>query len=880
MQILSTKLSIPPLRSRLVARPGLIEKLNQGSDRGFFLICAPAGYGKTTLLSAWLRSLNNLVAWYSVDEGDNDPARFLEYLSVALEKIDPALGELIGIGTRTAPLLEVEAGLTPLVNRLAQVNQPVWLALDDYHLIQNPYIHEVVRFLVTQRPTPLHLAIATRSDPPLPLSRLRARSEMVEVRLDDLRFSQHEATEFFNRTMGLSVSRMDAARVVARTEGWITGLQIAALSLQNAEDIPNLIGSFTGSQRHIFDYLLEEVLQRQPEALQTFLLKTSILKELSAPLCDAVTGQTGSQVILESLEHANLFVVSLDEQRCWFRYHHLFSDLLRQRLEHIQPGSAPALHLQASEWYEKNHKMAEAISHAFESLDFPRAARLIEKTADSTFMNGEIKTFLGWMEMLPEATASDHPILCVYQAEALLLSGRPMDEVAKLLEGKPEHGAIQALVASYQGDVQLSKSLSAQALEHLPEESVYLKGAITSALGAILLLGGEVEPAIQAFRAAAEIGRENGNRLQEVIALSRQAQLHILQGDLQQAEEQIQKALESSKSRQGDYLPLSGMPLMVLAYLLHERNELQQALSNIEKAIQLSQLSGGFWSVDCYLVQAFILQSSGNVTGAREAFEKARGTASQTRANRFDEIYTDAYEVRLFIAQGNTSAALQWVKRSKLDQQPESASGDSEARYQPQLFHLIELEQTSLARVTLAQGKAENALEILTALFPDSKKRGRTRSLIENMLLQALAYQTQRRMEAALGALENALSLAEPGSFVRIFIDEGQPMKQLLLAAATRGIHPEYTAGLLSAYENSWAASHTYSLPVGIPEKLSARELNVLKLLAEGSSDKKIAETLFISPETVHKHLNNIYGKLGVHNRTEAAARARQLGLL
>ncbi len=879
VELLSTKLSIPPLRSRLVARPGLIQKLNQASDRGFFLFSAPAGYGKTTLLSTWLRSLDVPAAWYSIDEADNDPVRFLAYLSAALGKIDPILEELIGSRIQTPPLPPVEAVLTPLINRLAQVSQPFWLALDDYHLVQNPFIHETVQFLVTHRPQPLHLALVTRADPPLPLSRLRACSEMVEVRLDDLQFSQLEATEFFNRTMGLRISRTDAARITARTEGWITGLQIAALALQNAEDIPSLIGSFTGGQRHIFDYLLEEVLQRQPEGLQTFLLKSSILKELNGPLCDAVTGQTGSQAILELLERANLFVVALDEQHCWYRYHHLFSDLLRQRLEHTQPGLALALHLQASQWYEKNSKMTEAIGQAFEAQDFARAARLIDKTADATFLNGEIRTFLGWMELIPQVIASQHPILCVYHAEALLLSGKPMGEVAKLLEGTPEYDAIQALIASYQGDVHLSKSLSARALAHLPVGSVFLKGAITSALGAILLLGGEVEPAIQAFRVAAEIGRENGNRMLEVIALSRQAQIHMVQGDLQQAEEQTRKALEISKSRQGDYLPLSGMPLMVLAYLLYERAELKQALSYIEKAIELSQLSGGFWSVDCYIVHAFILQSIGNGTGAREAYANARTIASQTRANRFDEIYTGAYEVRLFAAQGNTRAARQWVKRNMLDE-PGPVSGVAEARYQPQLFHLVELEQISLARVTLAQGGAEKALEILTALFPESERRGRTRSLVENMVLQAVAYQAQRRLEAACGALEKALALAEPGGFVQIFVDEGQPMKKLLLAAAARGIQPQYTAGLLGAYENSWAASLTRSVLEGTPEKLSARELNVLKLVAQGSSDKKIAETLFISPETVHKHLNNIFGKLGVHNRTEAAARAQQLGLL
>lgn len=880
VQILTTKLFVPPLRSRLVARPRLIQKLNQGLECGFVLISAPAGYGKSTLLSAWFSYLDTPAVWYSIDDSDNDPIRFLTYLGTTLSKIHPTLGEALDIAIQTSPLPAVEVLLTPLVNSLAQVQRPLWLVFDDFHLIQNPILHQMIRFLIDQRPAPLHLAIATRADPPLSLSRLRARSKMVELRQDDLRFTFQESADFFNETMGLRISSEDAARITERTEGWVAGLQIAALSMQNSNDVSGFINSFTGSHHHILDYLLEEVFGRQPEAIQAFLLKTSILNHLNGPLCDAVTGQTGGQSALEYLDRENLFVVPLDDLRCWYRYHHLLSDLLRKRLQTSQPALVPTLHLRASEWYEENGIASEAINHAFSAGEFYRAACLIEKTADTTFMHGELKTFLSWFERLPEEIACQLPLLCVYHAEALLLSGLPLDRVTKRLEGTPEYEAIQALVASYQGDIELSKKLSERVLEHLPKESFFLRGVISSSFGAILLLSGEIEPAIRAFLLAAEIGRENNKLMLEVIALCRLGQLHHLKAELRKAEGFIRKALTLSTDNHGSYLPVASMPLMSLAHLVLEWNDLNSASSFIRKAVDLCQESGGFWSVDCYLVYAFVLQAQGDSDGALEAVRNARKIAFRTEANRFDDIYTSAYEAQIFVAQQNLKAADQWARQGSPIRVEDSGNVVEEHRLKTHIYHLIEIEQTTLAKFNLAQGKPEEALNILLPLLPESEKRGRRMSVITNLVLQAMAFQAQGKLTEALNVLRPALLMAEPESLIRVFLDEGQPMERLLKIAAGHKIALEYVTKLLDVFRSNKPASPSISSHQKLIEEVSSRELDVLKLLAQGCSDKKIAEILVVSRETVHTHLGNIYNKLGVHSRTEAIARARELDLL
>jgi LuxR family maltose regulon positive regulatory protein len=854
--------------------------LNQGLDHPLILVSAPAGYGKTTLLSTWLDQRPSSAAWISLDESDNDLAHFLTYLVAALQKIQAEAGKTVLAMLQSPQLLQINVLITSLINDVAQFEDHFVVVLDDYHVIQEPSIHQAVNFLLDHLPRQMHLVISTRADPPFPLAKLRAQSRLLEIRATDLCFTAQEAEKFLNQSMDLSLPSAEVGTLAARTEGWIAGLQMAAVSMQGRQDASRFIQSFAGSNRHVLDYLLEEVLERQPETIQAFLLKTSLLNQLNGALCNAVTGQTNGQDMLELLDRMNLFVHALDDQRCWYRYHNLFSDLLRQRLQNTHPALVPALHLRASEWYEEEGVFSEAIGHAFSAGEFDRAAGLIEKTADSSLMHGELRTFLSWVERLPEAVACQRPLLCVYHAEALLLSGRPLGPVAKRLEGTPEHDAIQALIASYQGDVEISKKLSLRALAHLPQESVFLRGVITSALGAVLMLSGEVEPAIQSFRTAADIGRQNGNLMLEVIALCRTGQLHHVKGELQKAERLIRKALELCADRQGDDLPVASMPLMLLANLLLERNDLEPALKVIQKAIELSLVSGGFWSVDCYVVYAFVLQARGDVEGAVEAIRSARKIASRTEANRFDDIYTAAYEAHLCLAQGNLDAAVQWARQRNLDPWEEHGTVAAQDGCSARLFHLVEVEQTVLAKIYLAQGKAEEAMSVLASLLPESERLGRRLSVIKNLVLQGLAFQRQEKLAEARVALEAALSLAEPEGLLRIFVDEGQPVEELLRAVVTHKVADQYITNLLNVFAHEKTISAPLLAPKKMIEALSEREVEVLHLIAEGLSNREIAGRLYISLSTVKGHTANIYGKLAVKNRTQAVARGRELALI
>jgi LuxR family maltose regulon positive regulatory protein len=907
LKLLSTKLAVPALRSRLVARSRLFHKLNLGLDCGFVLISAPAGYGKSTLLSAWLNRVKYANAWLTLDEADNDPVRFLAYLAAALHKVDPASGESLEVLLQSSPLPAPENLLTPLINRVSQLEKPFWLVLDDYHLIRNQAIHEVIIFLLDHRPTAFHLVIATRADPPLPLSRMRARFQMIELRLDDLRFLTTEIEEFFDQVIGLELSKEDLALLETSTEGWVAGLQMAGLSLQGRADVSEYIRSFSGENRYVLDFLFNEVFRHQRADLQNFLLQTSILERLSGSLCDKVVMREDSQSILETLERSNLFVMMLDEQREWYRYHHLFSDLLRQRLQHTQADVVPDLHLRASEWHEENGGAAEAIAHAFSSMDFKRTARLIEGAADSSLLHGEVKTFLSWVESLADEILFERPLLCVYYAEALLLSGRPMGDVASRLDGTPEFDAIKALFASYQGDAELSKNLSRRALENLPEESVFLRAVITSALGAVLLLSGDVEPAIRAFESAAQIARRSGNLLVEVIALCRLGQLHQLGGELKKSEGLFQRALDLSSDQHGSYLPVASMPLMMLANLRREWNSLDSALNLVQKAVELSHESGGFWSVDSSVVHAFVLQARGDTRGALEAIRKARELALRTEANRFDDIYTAAYEARIFLACRDHYSAVSWVGQIEPTQPRESENRFTTDGLSQSLFHLSELERMTVARVNIAQGEAEEALAILRPLVQECEDRGRRASVIENLVLQATAFNSQGKKKEAFDTLEAALSLAEPAGYVRVFLDEGETLRGLLIQLAadwqrgtTQGSEQSaqlkrYLARLIAADgdpggrlgslqtgrgRTEWDLRQSGSPETWPVESLTGREIDVLELLAQGFSDKKIAETLVIARGTVHKHLKNIYGKLDVHSRAEAVVRARELGLV
>jgi len=911
--LLQTKLYIPPLRRELVSRSRLIERLNAGLDRKLTLISAPAGFGKTTLLSEWVGGCGRPVAWVSLDESDNDPARFLAYFVAAVQTIETNIGQGMLSAFQAPQRPPIESLLTGLINEIATLPDPFALVLDDYHLIIAQPIHDALTFLLDHLPPQMHLVIAGRADPPLPIARLRGRGQATELRLTDLRFTLDEAAAFLNQVMGLDLSADDVAALASRTEGWIAGLQMAAASMQGREDIASFIQAFTGSDRYILDYLVEEVLQGQPDSVQTFLLQTAILDRLAGPLCDAVigspplVGEGSSQATLERLERANLFIVPLDNERRWYRYHHLFADLLRQRLQQTQPDKVPELHRRASEWHEQNGLMAAAIDHALSAEDFERAAHLVELAAEQTMMRSEVATFLSWVEALPDEVVHARPLLRAYQAGMQLMSGRPLQIVEKHLQEAAEAdaagsvsgavSAFRAMLAAYQGDTSQSIELANQALQLLPEGSLFLRSVAAGIRSLGLFYSGDVVAAKQALEEAARISEKAGNLMNAVLAVCHLADLCTVQGQLGEAKAFYDKALELAVDRRGQPQPIAGIALIGLGAVLREWNELEDAAHHFIKGIELASKFSKAGIFNGYVGLAYVRQAQGDVQGAREAMQTAQQVAIETEAIKVDDALAATYQAHLWVIQGDLEAALRWAKERGLDPSPALSETKGEVEGLDREIgdgSLISsyprcLEHVTLARLYTAQGQHEAALKILQPLLQAVEVRGWTRLVINILVLQAVALQKQGDTLQALTALERALSLAEREGYVRVFVDEGEPMVRLLRQAASHGIAPEYVSKLLAAFEGETkdqrpktkaADSSSAFRPSTLVEPLSEREMEVLRLLTTSLSSTEIAEELVVSVNTARSHIKSIYGKLNVHRRMDAIQRAKELGLL
>jgi len=936
--LLTTKLYIPPVRPELVSRPRLIERLNAGLHRKLTLISAPAGFGKTTLLSEWVAGCGRPVAWISLDEGDNDLTRFLAYFVVALQTLEAGIGEGVLSVFQAPQPPPIEPVLMALINEIAAVPNPFVLVLDDYHLITAQPIHDALTFLLDHLPAQMHLGLATRAEPPLPIARLRGRGQLTELRQADLRFTPDKATEFLNRVSGLELSTDDVATLASCTEGWIAGLQMAALavrslgspqslvSMQGRKDVTGFIQAFTGSDRYILDYLVEEVLQRQPDSIQTFLLQTAILDRLTGSLCDAILdigdwrsgigdhtqypiSNIQSQAILEYLEASNLFIIPLDNERRWYRYHRLFADLLRSRLRQAHSDLVPTLHRRASEWYEQNEFMGAAIDHALSAGDFERAAHLIEQVAEATLMRSEVATFLGWVERLPDELVRARPSLCLFHAWALLLAGRPLDAVESRLQDvsgdsdlMPSKVApLRAYIAILRGQIPRATELSRQALEQLPEDDSFLRGIAAWNLGLSYLVSGDVVAGSHAFDEAIRMSQEAGNIMIAVMALSHLAQQYMGEGQLYKAAEIYERALELAADRQGNPLPIASEALIGLGRLAREWNDLEAATRYLTEGIELARRWGEIGVLDGYISLARVKQAQGDVDGARDVIQKAQQVAAKTDATELDDFFVDALQARLWIAQGELEAAMRWVEERGLALPAPSTvegseaegldrgAGSTELEGSDTLlnYYLRKYEHLVLARLLIAQGQPEEALALLEPLL---SRQELNRLVIEIQALRALAFQAQGNVAQAMTALEHALSLAEPGGYVRIFIDEGPPMARLLYEAAARGIAPEYAGRLLAAFDLETKderrktklspSSFVLGPSSSLVEPLSERELEVLELIAEGLSNREIAGRLVISLSTVKGHTANIYGKLSVHSRIQAVARARDFGLL
>ena len=880
--ILATKLYTPPPRPEVVPRPRLTARLDECLDRRLTLLCAPAGFGKTTLLGEWLAGRGGRpAAWLSLDEGDNDPARFLAYLVASLRTIEADIGEgVLGVLRSPRPP-PAESVLTNLLNEVAAVEDDLVLVLDDYHVIDAEAVDGALAFLIEHLPPRVHLIVATREDPRLPLARLRARGQLVELRAADLRFDASEAAEFLNRVMGLDLSAGEVAALETRTEGWIAGLQLAAISMQGHKDTTNFIESFTGSHHFVLDYLVEEVLQQQSESVQAFLLRTSILDQLCGPLCDAVLLEPSvpGQETLEYIERANLFLVPLDNERRWYRYHHLFADLLRQRLHQDTASSTgnegrgvAELHVRASQWFEDNGLEVEAFQHAAAAHDVDRAERLIEGEGVPLYFRGTVAPVLKWLESLPKTVLDVRPSLWVVYASVLLLVDhtaveQKLQAAEAALQDTESDGrardllgriaSMRATLAVIQHDAETIITQSRRALEHLHPNNLPIRTATTWTLGHAHQLQGDRAAAREAYDEVISTGKSSGDSVYTIAAT-------INLGQLQEADNQLSLAAESYRR----VLQLAGDPpqpiaceaCLGLARVTYQWNDLDAAEQHGQQFIQLTRQMGSvdsFASYDVFLARLKLAQ--GDAAGAAAILTKAEEFVRQ-HGFLFRMPDVAAAQVFTLLRQGNPAAAARLAETHDLP--------------------------LSRARVHLAQGDASAALAALEPLRRQAEAKGWADERLRIMVLQAVALEAHGEKEEAAQLLADALALAEPGGFIRIFVDEGLPMARLMSEAAAQGIMPGYTARLLAAFEaeaqKSKPRSHLPPAPTAqsLTEPLSQRELEVLRLIAQGLSNREISERLFLALDTVKGHNRRIFGKLLVQRRTEAVAKARSLDIL
>ena len=904
-RLLTTKLFVPPPRPDLVPRPHLIQRLDAGLRLGhrLTLASAPTGFGKTTLLSDWLGQVDRPATWLSLDDGDNDPARFLAYLLAALQRIDPTLGQTSQAILQTPQEPPFEPLLTGLVNDIAETPEPFILVLDDYHVIESPPIHKVVSFLLDHLPSSeqgMHLVIATRADPPLPIARLRARGQLTELHLADLRFTPSEVATYLNDLKGLALSAEHVAALEQRTEGWIAGLQLAGLALRETlllhghENAASFIEAFTGSQRYVLDYLTEEVLSRQSEDVRAFLLQTAVLDRLTGPLCDAVrfgiaetsgsssgtavTEQTGSQSLLEALEAANLFIIPLDEERRWYRYHHLFADLLRQRLLRERAELVPELHRRASEWYEQNGLIPEAVSHALASGNLERAADLIEWIAWQTLIRGEIRTLRGWLGKLPVELTRSRPQVGVLYAWALAFSGES-ESIEPFLQGVDmrqvpgEVAAVRAYVASLHDEMPQATELAHQVFEHLPERKWFSRGIAAMILGMAPLGSGDPAAAVQALSEAVGLSEAAGQTYLALIATAMLGEALQMQGRLREAAKAQRRALQLASEKGDRPVPFVGIAHVGLSRLLYEWDDLDGAMRHAERGIELSRLGGLVEAIPAgLLILAQVHLARGQPDQAARLIQDTE-QAAQRYENEYVMARAAALRIRLWI-----SSRDRVPPDRRAQHLPDTTGGPNYLRELARIAQVRELMASSLAAAPNQGTGVRKALELLQQLREAAMSAGRVENTIEILVLQALALQMEGDADQALSALKHALSLAEPEGHVRTFVDEGEPMGRLLRRALSQGIAPGYVSRLLAAFGES--ARPELPAAQALAEPLTERELDVLRLIAAGLSNREIAQELFIAVSTVKSHINHIYGKLDVRSRTQAVAKAQKLDLL
>ena len=899
-RLLKTKLHVPPALQVLISRPRLEEKLEGASECRLILVSAPAGSGKTTVLAQWLRPPQDEkrpLAWVSLDRLDNDPVRFWSYFVAALSELKVGFGE-DALEMLRFPQSSAEQFLTALVNEILETPYDCTLVLDNYHVIDSAAIHEAVAFLLDHATT-LHLVIAGRNDPPLPLSRLRARGQLTEIRADALSFRSEEAEVFLREMLGREFSAEDVAELVRRTEGWAAGLQLAAHAMRDREAPSTFLPNLSGSQRYVRDYLMNEVFLTQPEDVQEFLLKTSVLRCMSAPLCEQVTGRKDAQQMLEKLEGASLFAVPLDEQRGWYRYHRLFAEFLEERLRKERADQGCILHQRASEWHEKRGSLEEAVHHALYASDWERTARLVELGSSEVFRRGEAATLLGWLERLPEEQLRARPKLCVTYARALMIAGQleaaedRLEEVERQLTVPADESqnsgrnpaetsterrkllgqimAVRSHLAGLRENLPRVVELSNRALGCLPGEDQVLRRVVSLGLGRAYYLDGDAPRAIETFAAATESGWLVGPNLASFAILDGLGKAHILGGKLRYAAETYRRGFRALADKDAQSSPGVGYLHLGLGQVLGEWNELDAAASSLQKGIEFGRRGG---LADLMLLGHVYLahtrQAQGYPGAALELVEKAQLLAEDWSQPRWVLPLVEAHRVRLLLQQGRLDVVSCWARDLAFEGVP---GYPRETMY------------TTLVQVRLAQGRPEEALNLLQQLLETAQCKGRRRSEIELLSLKAVTLWENGERGDAMRTLERGLALAEPESYVKVFVDRGTSMSDLLRRATASGLSPNYTGKLLGAFEETTSqrrrgAKRFGGSPPSPADLLTDRESQVLRLVASGLSNRQIAKTLILSVGTVKKHVHNVLRKLEANSRSRAVARARELNIL
>ena len=905
--LLETKFFVPRSRGGL-PRPRLSERLDRETASKLMLVSAPAGFGKTTLLTEWLAAGpagpagERLAAWLSLDRGDNDPVSFWTYVIAALRTAAPGVGESALALLQAPQPPPIETVLTVLLNDLGALAGDTVLVLDDYHVVDASDVQDGMAFLLDHLPAGVHVVIASRADPALPLARWRARGELAEIRAAELRFTPDEAAAYLNEMMGLRLTARDVAALEGRTEGWIAALQLAALSMQGRDDVAGFIAGFAGDDRYVVDYLAEEVLQRQSDRVQAFLLQTSILGRLTGPLCDAVTGQGGGKAMLEALDRGNLFLVPLDDRRRWYRYHHLFADVLQARLLDEQPGQVPDLHRRASVWYEQNGESSVAIGHALAAEDFERAADLVELAISVMSKTRQEARVRGWLEAIPDEVVRVRPVLIVAFAWVLLSVGefesvegrlrdaeRWLDATTGTGEGSPappaemvvaneeEYRRLPATIELYRAAQALARSEPLGAIRHArraldfaPEDDHRGRASAAGMSGLALWASGDLEAALSAWAECAAGLRRAGHIADIFGCAIAMADIRLAQGRLGEAMRTYEQALQRAAEQGGPVLRGTADMYVGMSEVDRERDNLHAATGHLLTSQELGEHTGlpqnqYRWRV----AMAQIRQAEGDLAGALELLNEAERLYM---GDMFPNVRpVPALKARVWIAQGSLGEALGWAREQGL-----SVDDD--------LSYLREFEHITLARVLLARYEGERAerslhetTRLLERLLLAAEEGGRTGRVIEILVLRALAHQRLGDIPAALSCLERAMTLAEPEGYVRVFIDEGPPIASLLKAAAKQGTARNYVRRLLAAVGET---GHDSPIEQALIEPLSERELDVLRLLGTDLDGPDIARELTVSLNTVRTHTKHIYAKLAVTNRRAAVRRAQELDLL